>query len=90
MLHVLNDIATTTINRTETNIQATKHFLNYAAWNPNYEIIYQVSDMIPQTYSGAAYLIASEAWIGSGSYHYFSSADCRYFNNIILVLVRII
>ena len=39
MLHVLNNIASATINGTETPLQATKDFLNYAACNSNVEII---------------------------------------------------
>ena len=39
MLHALNNIATATINGTEATLKATHHFLNYAACNPNAEIL---------------------------------------------------
>lgn len=61
MLHALNNIITTTVNGTETTLKATKHLLNYAASNPNTSIQYRPSDMILQTYSDAAYLVAPNA-----------------------------
>ena len=90
MLHALNNIATATINGTEATLKATHHFLNYAACNPNAEILYRASDMILQTHSDAAYLVAPEARSRAGGYHFLGSTDRTQFNGPILVLARII
>lgn len=59
MLHALNKIATTsTVNGTEETLATTKHLLNYTACNLNAKIQYIASDMILQTQSDAAYLVA--------------------------------
>ena len=55
MLHLLNYIACG--GATQTNLEATKHFLNYATCNPDAQIIYRKSDMILQGDSDAAYLV---------------------------------
>jgi hypothetical protein len=69
MLHALNDIATSTINGREATLAATNHFLNYAASNPNGEIIYRGSDMILKIDSDAAYLVRPEARSRADGYH---------------------
>ena len=90
MLHILNNIATATINGTEATLQVTKHFFNYAACNTNAEIICQASDMILQIHSDVAYLVAPEAHSRAGGYHFLWSADFIQFNGPILVIVCII
>ena len=70
ILHALNTIATATINGTETTMVAMKYFQNYAASNPNEQIKYCASNMIQQTHSNAAYLVAPEAQSRVGGYHF--------------------
>ena len=59
LLHSLNDIASA--KNTKECTDAVKYFLNYAASNPNAEIIYRASDMILQLDSDEAYLVWPEA-----------------------------
>ena len=51
MMHALNDIASSA--DVESTYNATVYRLNYAACNPDNEIIYQASDMILQVNSDA-------------------------------------
>jgi hypothetical protein len=46
ILHAVNDIASATMHGTEQTLAAATHFLNYAASNPDGEIIFRASDMI--------------------------------------------
>ena len=62
MLHALNEIASS--KNTEDSLKATLHFLNYAASNPDGEIIYRASDMILQGDSDAAYLVSPVQKLG--------------------------
>ena len=59
MIHALNDIASST--DVESTYNTTVYFLNYAAYNPDAEIIYRVSDTILQADSNAAYLVSLQA-----------------------------
>jgi hypothetical protein len=90
MLHALNDIASSTVNGTEATLAATTYFLNYAASNPNGQIIYRASDMILRIDSDAAFLVRPEARSRAGGYHYLGSKDGTLFNGPILVLAKII
>ena len=90
MLHAINDIASSTANGTEATLAATRYFLNYAACNPNGQIIYRASDMILRIDSDAAYLVRPEARSRAGGYHYLGSKDGTLFNGPILVLAKII
>ena len=90
MLHALNNIATATVNGTEATLAATKHFLNYATSNPNVEIIYRASDMILQTHSDAAYLVAPKSRSRMARYHFLGDRNRVTFNGPILVLAKII
>jgi hypothetical protein len=90
MLHAINDIATATINGTEQTLAAAKYFLNYAASNPDGEIIFRASDMILRIDSDAAYLVCPKARSRAGGYHYLGSKDGKLFNGPILVLAKII
>ena len=90
MLHAINDIASSTANGTEATLAATRYFLNYAASNPNGQIIYRASDMILRIDSDAAYLVRPEARSRAGGYHYLGSKDGTLFNGPILVLAKII
>lgn len=90
MIHALNNIATATVNGTEATLAATKYFLNYAASNPNTEIIYRKSDMILQTHSDAAYLVAPHSRSRMGGYHFLDDRNRKSFNGPILVLAKII
>ena len=90
MLHALNDIAIATINGTEATLAATKHFLNYAACNPNAEILYRKSDMILQTHADAAYLVCPQARSRAGGYHFLGNIDRTQFNGPILILAKVI
>ena len=59
MSHAINEI--TSSPNLESTYDATAYFLNYAACNPNAEILYRASDMILQVDSDAAYLVRPEA-----------------------------
>ena len=86
MLHALNNIATATVNGTQATLDATRYFLNYAACNPNAEILYRASDMILQTHSDTAYLVCPEARSCAGGYHFLGNKDGTLFNGPILVV----
>ena len=58
-MHALNDIASST--DVESTYNVTIYFLNYAACNPDAEIIYQTSDTILQVDSDAAYRVSPKA-----------------------------
>ena len=90
MLHAINDIATATMNGTEQTLAAATYFLNYAASNPDGEIIYRASDMILKIDSDAAYLVCPKARSRAGGFHYLSSKDGTLFNGPIMVLAKII
>ena len=66
MLHALNCIACG--GATQANLDATKYFLNYAACNPDTQIIYRKSDMILQGDSDASYLVSPESRSRLGGY----------------------
>ena len=65
-------------------------FLNYAASNPNAEIIFCASDMLYKIDSDAAYLMCPEARSRAGGYHYLGNADDNLFNGPIHVLTKVI
>ena len=67
-----------------------KYFLNYAASNPNAEIIFRTSDMLYKIDSDVAYLVSPEAQSQAGGYHYLGYADDNLFNGSIHVLAKII
>ena len=67
-----------------------KIFLNYAASNPNAEIIFRASDMLYKIDSDAAYLVCLEARSRASGYHYLGNADDNLFNRPIHVLAKII
>ena len=90
MLHALNNIATATVNGTEETLAATKHFLNYAACNPNAKIRYCASKMILQIHGDAAYLNAPNSRSRMAGYHFLGDKDRKTFNGAILVLAKII
>ena len=90
MLHALNNIVIATINGTKATLKATKHFLNYAASNPNASIQFCTSDMILQVHSDAAYLVAPNARSCAGSYHFLDTNEHTQFNAPVLVLAHII
>ena len=56
MMHALNDIASSADVKSTYN--TTVYYLNYAACNPDAEIIYQASDTILQVNSNAMYLFS--------------------------------
>lgn len=90
MLHAINDIASATMHGTEQTLAAATFFLNYAASNPDGEIIFRTSDMILRIDSDAAYLVCPKARSRAGGYHYLGSKDGTLFNGPILVLAKII
>ena len=90
MLHALNDIASSKNKGTQTTWKAVKYFLNYAARNPNAEIIFRASDMLYKIDSDAAYLVYPQAQSRAGGYHYLGNADDNLFNGPIHVLAKII
>ena len=90
MLHAMNDIASAMAKGTETTLRAVKHFLNYAASNPDAEIIYRASDMILRLDSDAAYLVCPQARSRAGGYHYLTNTDGTLFNGPIFILAKII
>jgi hypothetical protein len=88
MQHALNEIACSKDN--ETKHEATIYFLNYAASNPDAEIIFRASDMILQIDSDAAYLVCPKARSRAGGYHYIGNEDKKLFNGPVLVLAKVI
>jgi len=88
MLHALNCIACG--GATQSNLEATRYFLNYAACNPNSTILYRKSDMILQGDSDAAYLVCPEARSRLGGYLFLGNTARTQFNGAILVLARVI
>jgi hypothetical protein len=88
MLHSLNDIASA--KNTKECADAVKYFLNYAASNPDAEIIYRMSDMILQLDSDAAYLVCPEARSRAGGYFFLGNKDRKLFNGALMVLAKII
>ena len=73
-----------------TVLQAVQKLLNYAHCNPDAEILYRASDMILHTHSDAAYLVAPEARLPAGGYHFLGDVDHTIFNGPIHVLAKII
>ena len=71
-------------------MEGVKYFLNYAASNPNAEIIFCASDMLYKIDSDAAYLECPEARSRAVGHHYLGNADGNLFNGPIHVLVKII
>ena len=90
MQHAINDIGATKTKGTTTTERAVQHFLDYAHCNADAEIIFRASEMILQTDSDAAYLIAPRARSRVGDYHYLGSKDNTLFNNAFYVLAAII
>lgn len=64
--------------------------MDYAAFNPDAEIIYLASGMILHVKSEAAYLVALNLRNRAGGYHYMGSKDNMQFNGAIFVLAHII
>ena len=62
MIHAINDIAYG--DNLWSTYEAAIYFLNYAACNPNAEVIYRASDMILNVDSDAAYLVHPKANVG--------------------------
>ena len=89
MLHALNHIASSAKTK-YTLLQALKHFLDYAATNPDAKIMYRASDMILQGDSDAAYLVVPEARSRAGGFHYTGNGDGQLTNGPITVLAKII
>ena len=90
MLHALNDIATQTVNGTQSTMDAVKYFLNYCACNPDTSIMYRASDMVLRVDSDGAYLVAPKARSRAGGYHFLSNADGTTFNAPIYVLAKVL
>ena len=90
MLHALSDIASAMHNGTDATLKAVKHFLNYAASNPDAEILYRASDMILRLDSDAAYLVNPQARSRAGGYFYLSNLSGTTFNGPIYILAKII
>ena len=90
MLHALSDIASAMHNGTAATMKAVKHFLNYAASNPDAEILYRASDMILRLDSDAAYLVNPQARSRAGGYFYLSNLSGTTFNGPIYILAKII
>ena len=75
MLHALNDIATSVSKGTKATEKAVQYFMHYAYSNPDAEIIYRASDMILQSDSDAAYLVAPKPEAEPMELHTVSSYD---------------
>ena len=88
MLHALNDIASS--KNTKACADAVNYFLNYAASNPEAEILYKASDMILQVDSDAAFLICPEARSRAGGFFFLGNRDNNFFNGPIHILAKII
>jgi len=88
MLHALNCIACG--GATQANLDATNYFLNYAASNPDAQIIYRKSDMILQGDSDAAYLVCPEARNRLGGYLFLGNNTRTQLNGPLLVLAKVI
>jgi len=86
--HAINEIASSP--NLESTYDGTTYFLNYAACNPNAEILYRASDMVLQVDSDAAYLVRPEAWSRAGDYHYLGNQTKTQFNGPILALAKTI
>ena len=87
MLHAINEIDSSI--STNDTLKATQYFLNYAASNPNGEIIFRASDMILQVGSYAVYLVFHDTRSRAGGYHYLGNKDRNLFNGPILVLAKV-
>jgi hypothetical protein len=79
-----------TVNGTQATLQATIHFLNYAACNPKAEIKFRASDMILKTHSNAAYLVAPQTRSRTTGYHFLTNTTQTLHNDPILVLAKVI
>ena len=90
MLHALNNIASSKSKGTQTTWEAVKYFLNYAASNPDAEIIFCASEMLYKIDSNAVYLVCPEARSRAGGYHYLRNIDNNLFNGPMHVLAKII
>ena len=90
MLRALNNIATSVSKGTKATEKAVKYFMHYAFSNPDAEIIYRASDMILQSDSDAAYLVAPKARSRASGYHYLGSKDGQLFNGPVHVMAKII
>ena len=86
ILHAINDIASR--ENLASTYATTKYFLNYAASNPDAEVIYQASDMILHVDSDTAYLVQPKIRSCAGGYHYLGNNARTQFNGPILVLAK--
>ena len=84
MAHMMNHIGSQKSKGTQKLMQAVTHFLNYAASNPNAQIIYRKSDMLYKIDSDAAYLVCPDARSRAGGYHYLGNADNNLFNGDVM------
>ena len=89
MLHALNDIVTMISKATTNTEKVVQRFMDYAANNPEAEIIYRVSEMVIRADSDAAYLVAKNARSRAGGYHYLESKNNKMFNRAIFVLAQV-
>ena len=90
MQHAINDIGTTATKATTTTEKAVHHFLDYAYFNPDAEIIYRASDMVLAADSDAAYLVCPGARSCAGGYHFLTLKDHNLFNGAFYVLAGVI
>ena len=88
MMRAFNDIASSI--DVESTCNATVYFLNYAACNPDAEIIYRASDMILQANSNATYLVSSCAWSQASKYYFLGNTAKTQFNGSVLIPTKII
>ena len=90
MLHALNDIATKTVGGTITTLDAAKHFLDCASWNPNATTLCRASDMMLRVDSDGACLVAPKARSRAGGYHFLGDSDGKMFNGPICILAKVL
>ena len=90
MSYVLNDIKSTVIEGTTATKYVIQYFMDDEHGNPNTQIIFQASDMILQTNSGAVYLVVLNVCSSTTRCHYCGNHDGKHFNGPIHVLVKII
>ena len=90
MLHALSDIATKTVGGTTTTLDAAKHFLDCASWNPNAAMLHRASDMTLPVDSDGAHLVAPKARSRAGGYHFLGDSDGKMFNGPICILAKVL
>ena len=79
IIQSLNDISATVSKVTKATEQVVNYFMHYAYNNQDAKIIYKASNMILQSDSDAAYLVAPKARSCAGGYHYLGSKDGQLF-----------